>query len=114
MAGKSRNLRPLTKAEEQEVIQDWKARFFCNSRTTEVIQRILDAAMDDDHKNQAVAWKLIMPRILPESSFAEANSSKSTPQISINISTRPDEKEISIQSGAGEKELIMQDGQDES
>ena len=34
-----------------------------------VLQAIFDAALNDDHKNQAAAWKLIMDRILPVGVF---------------------------------------------
>jgi len=34
-----------------------------------VLQTIFDAATNDDHKNQAAAWKLIMDRILPVGAF---------------------------------------------
>jgi hypothetical protein len=34
-----------------------------------VLQTIFDAATNDEHKNQAAAWKLIMDRILPVGAF---------------------------------------------
>jgi hypothetical protein len=42
--------------------------------------------MDDDHKNQAAAWKLVMDRILPVAAFEKdivQNGGKSAIQINI-------------------------------
>jgi hypothetical protein len=47
---------------------------------------IFEAAMDDDHKNQAAAWKLVMDRILPVAAFEKdivQNGGKSAIQINI-------------------------------
>jgi hypothetical protein len=50
-----------------------------------VINSIFKAAMDDDHKNQAAAWKLIVDRILPVSSF-DKDKLGSKPTVNITIS----------------------------
>jgi hypothetical protein len=50
-----------------------------------VLEAIYDAALNDEHKNQAAAWKLIVDRIVPVSAFETAKAGGSTPQISINI-----------------------------
>jgi hypothetical protein len=55
-------------------------------KSAKVLEAIYDAALNDDHKNQAAAWKLIVDRIVPVSAFEAAKNSGSTPQISINIS----------------------------
>ena len=33
------------------------------------LETIFDAALDNEHKNQAAAWKLIMDRMLPVGAF---------------------------------------------
>jgi hypothetical protein len=38
-------------------------------KSRKVLETIFDAALDDDHKNQAAAWKLVMDRILPVGAF---------------------------------------------
>ena len=46
----------------------------------------LGTAMNDDHKNQAAAWKLVMDRILPVAAFEKdivQNGGKSAIQINI-------------------------------
>jgi hypothetical protein len=55
-------------------------------KSARVLEAIYDAALNDEHKNQAAAWKLIVDRIVPVSAFeASKNNSGQTPQISINI-----------------------------
>ena len=34
-------------------------------KSRRVLDSIFDAALNDDHKNQAAAWKLVMDRMLP-------------------------------------------------
>jgi hypothetical protein len=51
-----------------------------------VLQTIFDAATNDDHKNQAAAWKLIMDRILPVGVFEKdviKDAGRSSIQINI-------------------------------
>ena len=59
-----------------------------------VIEMVVRTALDDTHKNQTTAQKILMDRILPISSFDKGTDSKE--RISITISTIPikDEKVI--------------------
>jgi len=59
-----------------------------------VIETVVRTALDDEHKNQAVAQKLVMDRILPISTFDKGTDLKE--RINITISTIPikDEKVI--------------------
>jgi hypothetical protein len=68
------------------IINEYKARMLNSPKSARVLEAIYDAALNDDHKNQAAAWKLIVDRIVPVSAFEAAKNSGSTPQISINIS----------------------------
>ena len=47
------------------IINEYKARMLASPKSELVLQTIFDAATNDEHKNQAAAWKLIMDRILP-------------------------------------------------
>lgn len=49
----------------------------------EVVKRLFDGALDDDHKNQAAFMKILMDRMLPVSGF-EKMGGKSAIQININ------------------------------
>ena len=54
---------------DASAMAEMKQRFLARRDSPAVIDSIFRAAMDDDHKNQAAAWKLIVDRILPVSSF---------------------------------------------
>ena len=68
------------------IINEYKVRMLNSPKSAKVLEAIYDAALNDDHKNQAAAWKLIVDRIVPVSAFEAAKSGHGTPQISINIS----------------------------
>lgn len=64
---------------------EMKQRFLARRDTPAVINSIFNAAMDDDHKNQAAAWKLIVERILPVSAF-DKDKMGGRPTVNITIS----------------------------
>jgi hypothetical protein len=51
------------------IINDYKSRMLASPKSRKVLDSIFDAALNDDHKNQAAAWKLVMDRILPVAAF---------------------------------------------
>ena len=57
------------------VINEYKARMLASPKSRKVLDSILSAALDDDHKNQAAAWKLCMDRLLPVSYFEKDKAS---------------------------------------
>lgn len=68
------------------IINEYKARMLNSPKSVKVLEAIYDAALNDDHKNQAAAWKLIVDRIVPLSTFEATKNSGQTPQITINVS----------------------------
>ena len=79
------------------IINEYKARMLASPKSRKVLETIFDAALDNDHKNQAAAWKLVMDRILPVAAFekdVEQNSGKSAIQINITGVGTADVKEI--------------------
>ncbi len=68
------------------IINEYKLRMLNSPKSAKVLEAIYDAALDNDHKNQAAAWKLIVDRIVPVSAFEASKQGGSTPSISINIS----------------------------
>ena len=64
----SRGVRGRPKG-DAAIINEYKARMLASPKSELVLQTIFDAATNDDHKNQAAAWKLIMDRILPVGAF---------------------------------------------
>lgn len=68
------------------IINEYKARMLASPKSKKVLETIFDAALDDEHKNQAAAWKMIMDRILPVGAFEKEvvqNGGKSAIQINI-------------------------------
>ena len=68
------------------IINEYKARMLASPKSRKVLDSIFNAAMDDEHKNQAAAWKLVMDRILPVAAFEKdivQNGGKSAIQINI-------------------------------
>ncbi len=51
------------------IINEYKSRMLTSPKSRKVLESIFDAALNDDHKNQAAAWKLVMDRILPTAVF---------------------------------------------
>ena len=69
------------------IINEYKARMLASPKSAKVLECIFDAALNDDHKNQSAAWKLIMDRILPVGAFEkEVIKDAGRNAISINIS----------------------------
>ena len=67
------------------IINEYKARMLASPKSRRVLETIFDAALDDDHKNQAAAWKLVMDRTLPLSYFEkDAASGRSSVNITIS------------------------------
>lgn len=74
------------------IINEYKARMLASPKSRKVLDSILDAALNDDHKNQAAAWKLLMDRMLPVSYFEKDKEGGGRPQVSITISGIGDAK----------------------
>ena len=68
------------------IINEYKARMLASSKSAKVLEAIFNAALNDDHKNQASAWKLVMDRVAPVAAFEKditKGSAKSAIQINI-------------------------------
>ena len=70
---------------EAAIINEYKLRMLNSPKSAKVLEAIYDAALNDEHKNQAAAWKLIVDRVVPISAFESAKQGGGVPQISINI-----------------------------
>jgi len=86
VAKKSKNRGTLGRPKgDKAIIDEYKARMLNSPKSAKVLETILNAALNDDHKNQAAAWKLVVDRIMPISAFEQTKQGGQTPQISINI-----------------------------
>lgn len=93
------------------IINEYKARMLASPKSRRVLDTIFDAALDDDHKNQAAAWKLVMDRILPVAAFEKdviQSGGKSAIQINITgvgtaeVAPQPTINQTTIDGESGE------------
>lgn len=81
----SRGVRGRPKG-DAAIINEYKARMLNSPKSRKVLDKIFDAALDDEHKHQAAAWKLVMDRVLPTAAFEKdvvKGSGKNAIQINI-------------------------------
>lgn len=62
---------------------EMQEQLYANPKSKRLVEKILDAALDDENKNQAAAWKLCLDRLVPVSGF-EKLTGKSNIQINIS------------------------------
>ena len=70
---------------DASAIEEFKARLMASPKSRKVLDAILDAALDDEHKNQAAAWKLLVDRMLPMSYFDKDKTGGARPSVNITI-----------------------------
>tara|TARA_R110002074_G_scaffold48749_3_gene124560 strand:- start:844 stop:1218 length:375 start_codon:yes stop_codon:yes gene_type:complete len=75
-------------------LKEYQAMMVTSPKSRKVLQKILDAALDDDHKFQSAAWKIVADRIVPLGMF-DTGDAKKPSGISITINT-VDAKEVNI------------------
>jgi hypothetical protein len=73
-------------AGEAAAIKEYKARLLASPKSRRVLDSILNAALDDEHKNQAAAWKLLVDRLMPLSYFEKDKDSGGRAAVNITIS----------------------------
>ena len=77
---------------EAAIMKDYRLRMLNSPNSPYVLQKILEAAMDDEHKNQAAAWKIWADRVMPLGGFNP--ESKQGAKIEVNITTHGDAKAV--------------------
>lgn len=77
------------------IINEYKARMLNSPKSRKVLDAIFDAALDQEHKNQAAAWKLLMDRMLPVSAFEQEFKSTGGGKSSIQINISGLQSDIS-------------------
>ena len=87
------------------IINEYKARMLASPKSRRVLETIFDAALDNDHKNQAAAWKLVMDRTLPLSYF-EKDAASGRSSVNITISGLGGNVETNVGSSDIEGEII--------
>ena len=74
----------LSKRQKAAALKDFRARLLLNPKSPALIEKLFDIAFDDEHKQQAVAMKLLADRLMPVAGFT--SDGKQQAQVSINIS----------------------------
>ena len=70
---------------DADAIREYKARLLASPKSRKVIDSILNAALDDNHKGQSAAWKLLVDRLMPLSYFDEAKNTGGKAAVNITI-----------------------------
>ena len=70
---------------EGTIMKEYRSRMLNSPRSRKVLDSIFKAALDDDHKNQAAAWKIIVDRIVPVSGFEKEAGGLKANAITVNI-----------------------------
>ncbi len=73
----------MTKREQAAAIKEYRQRLLLHPGSPKLIDKLFSTAFDDEHKNQAVAMKILSDRVLPSAGFTF--DGKSNNQVSINI-----------------------------
>ena len=68
------------------IMNEYKAMMLTSPKSPKILAKILDAALDDDHKHQSVAWKLFADRAIPIGLF-EDGTKKAPSGVTITINT---------------------------
>ena len=74
---------------EAGIMAEYRQRMLTSPKSRRVIESIFEAALNDEHKNQAAAWKLIIDRIAPLSGFEKEAGSSPRAAIQVNITGVP-------------------------
>jgi len=81
----NRELRGRPKG-DKAIMDDYKARMLASPKSSRVLEKVFEIALNDEHSGQMAAMKLVLDRIVPASAFDTAKGSNGgAPQISINI-----------------------------
>jgi lysyl-tRNA synthetase class II len=81
--------------EQKAKLHDLKAQFLTHNKLGPFVNKIFDIAMDDDHKDQMSAVRLIADRVLPNQSFAHTSKGSNAVQINISgLNVEVKEKEV--------------------
>ena len=89
------------------LINEFKSRMLASPKSAKVLESIFNAALDDDHKSQSAAWKIIVDRIMPVGAFEkEVLKDGGRNAIQINI-TGVGSTEVLGNSREAEEDLVI-------
>ena len=74
---------------EATIMAEYRQRMLNSPKSTKVLKAVFDAALNDDHKHQAAAWKLFIDRIAPLAGFEKSAGGSQRSAIQVNITGVP-------------------------
>ena len=78
---------------QEAAIADFTARIINSPKSGKLLDNCFRIAMDDNHKHQAAAMKMLIDRMLPMSYFEKASDGNGEkPIVNINITRASDEE----------------------
>ena len=93
--------------EQKAKLHDLKAQFLNHNKLGPFVNKIFDIAMDDDHKDQMSAVRLIADRVLPNQSFAHTSKGSNAVQINISgLNVEVKQKEIAEAESPMEDDVV--------
>ena len=90
---------------DASAIEEYKARMLASPKSREVMDSIFNAALDDDHKNQSAAWRIIVDRIMPLSYFERDKLSNGRAAVNITINGIDSNEPITIGNTIDEEDI---------
>jgi len=79
------------------IINEFKARMLASPKSKKVLEAIFSAALNDEHKHQSAAWKILMDRVAPTAAFEQdviKSGGRSAIQINITGIGSPETKVV--------------------
>ncbi len=77
--------KPGPKPGQATIMAEYRQRMLASPKSRKVLDKIMDSALDDEHRHQAVAWKILADRLLPLSAFDPKKGNHGGVSISINV-----------------------------
>ena len=95
----------MTKREQAAAMKQYRQRLLLHPGSPKLIDKLFSTAFDDEHKNQAIAFKLLADRILPVAGFTVDGKSNNAVSINITgIGGQSDTPGVVISGSSGEVE----------
>jgi len=67
---KNKPKRPVGRPKDTKgIMKDYRDRMLTSGKSAKVLEAIFEAALDNEHRNQAAAWNIIVDRIAPKRLF---------------------------------------------
>ena len=93
----------LSKRQQAAALKEFRSRLLLNPKSPKLIEKLFETALDDDHKNQSVAMKILSDRLLPVAGFTADGKQQAAVSINISGLGQPDAG-VTINGTSGEVE----------